>query len=333
MVFDAQMALRMAFRRFKMALVSFFDFPPVYYSLFLRPFPSFNLGINRILRSFYSFSASVHPQLRRLYVSSSTLHRQVQSGQVSLSDLEAVSVLDLTEKALNYGASFLPQALTPASVATLKLEIEKASLTSSIPFGDGVSCDNKVLCQSVSELDLLISKVSKDLIGKKIKPACQAYQLLKFDGEVDVNDSNTLQHVDRYLPCLKMFYFPDSVSSKQSPFAYVPFSHLIDADYLKSIDHAHQAICRQRKFSAPFSVERRVPLPDELHFVVPENTLVVAFTNGIHRRSEFAESVDANLRYRKSLRFIFYRSFGLLDLVFPSVAKVFDELGIWFSSP
>ena len=314
------------YRAGRTSLSSLLSFPPVYYSFFLGFSPSLNLALNRVACGLFSAIAPFHPRLGVSYVSSNDISSLSAFSKVSLSELEAKSLSELVKKARTYGASFLSPALGTASAALLNAEIQDSPLGNKLPFGEGVICTNMVLKAPVSELNDLISQISFELLGKQCKPTKQAYQLLEFVGKADVRDTNTTQHIDRYLPCLKMFYFPEAVSSLQSPFGYVPYSHLIDHDYLKSIDSTYCNIARGRKFIAPFSIRRKVSLPPEVRFAVPSNTLVVAFTNGIHRRCEFVERDEDLPRYRKSIRFIFYRSFGLFDLIIPSLVAVFGRL-------
>ena len=49
---------------------------------------------------------------------------------------------------------------------------------------------------------------------------------------------------------------------------------------------------------------------EELFFTVPENTILLTFTNGIHRRTPFIK----NEKERHTFRFLFYDDFSKLDL-------------------
>ena len=83
-----------------------------------------------------------------------------------------------------------------------------------------------------SFLRKLSNEISKNVFGKVVAPKehffhSKAVKLPDYQFPGD-----NIFHVDRYLPNLKLIYFPNSVNKDQSPFKYAIGSHKINQDYL-----------------------------------------------------------------------------------------------------
>lgn len=218
------------------------------------------------------------------------------------------SVAELANSVRVNGVGYLPNFLTPHDLEEVRACFRDIHQDSRVEqFGEGVRCVNKALPKSALDLFHRASmELSSDLLGKPVRLDSVGMQRLVLHG-TDQGDPNTLLHIDRFLPCIKMFYFPDAVSDQGSPFGYVPRSHITDSNYLNSVrKRFHLGISS----NAPFEIENR--FGDEVPLTVPENTFVVSYTNGLHRRIPFSGSVGAS---RDSLRFIFYRSYAGRDLL------------------
>ncbi len=113
----------------------------------------------------------------------------------------------------------------------------------------------------------------------------------------DTHDPNTKLHIDRFIPTIKIFYFPDKV--KDSPFALIPNTSMIDKlrhqEILKSLN---------KKNNIPFQLSRLYinNFPKEKKFLVNANTLIIAATHCIHRRVNF----KGNSGIRRSIRIVPY---------------------------
>jgi len=114
-------------------------------------------------------------------------------------------------------------------------------------------------------------------------------------------------HSDRYLPNLKLIYYPFGV--KTAPFRFSLGSHKINRDYLDFfINNSHGSITlpeskvRNSEYGKKF-----LKNPQEL--VCAPNTLAAAFTSGFHGRTPFQEKGD------RSALFLCYPNFNLLSLI------------------
>ncbi|CAK6687498.1 hypothetical protein MNNICLKF_00229 [Synechococcus sp. CBW1107] len=113
----------------------------------------------------------------------------------------------------------------------------------------------------------------------------------------DNHDPNTIPHLDRFIPTLKAFYFPFAVNEYQSPFSFAPYSHIIDDDYQRCFKDAYifNKNNRVNPFRPSNEFEDRFPL---MNICVPDNSLVLAFTNGLHRRLRFLSFPERRISFR-----------------------------------
>ena len=129
----------------------------------------------------------------------------------------------------------------------------------------------------------VVNQVSQLFFGDGVYPSV-GIQCIKANHN-DHNDPNTIPHIDRFIPCLKAFYFPFDVDLNGSPFGFSPGSHIINDTYrsffLQSLRH-------RTKHSHPFT------MPADFMYNYPvrklqvaSNSLVFAFTNGVHCRTPF----------------------------------------------
>ena len=91
----------------------------------------------------------------------------------------------------------------------------------------------------------------------------------------------TLLHSDRFLPHFKMFYTPFKIEKYDAPFQYAIGSHKINEDYINFF-------LKSKYFDE--TDEGSLKLIKKLVTVTTdENTLYIAFTNGLHKRSAFTK--------------------------------------------
>jgi hypothetical protein len=153
--------------------------------------------------------------------------------------------------------------------------------------------------QYFSSVKDLVDDVSKDLFGEGYNPDIGIQCINAFD--VDSKDPNTIPHIDRFVPCLKAFYFPFDVEISGAPFAFAPGSHLINNFYRSS----YMESLEKRRNPKPFQMPSKFLAHFNLKsFNVPANTLIFAFTNGIHCRTPF-KTFPAE---RWSIAFYWYNS-------------------------
>lgn len=113
----------------------------------------------------------------------------------------------------------------------------------------------------------------------------------------DICDPNTKLHIDRFIPTIKIFYFPDKV--KDSPFALIPNTSIID-----KLRHQEILKALNKKNNIPFQLSKLYMnnFPKEKKFLVQGNSLIIAATHCIHRRVNFM----SNSAVRRSLRIVPY---------------------------
>lgn len=148
---------------------------------------------------------------------------------------------------------------------------------------------------SISPLQSYLNDLTALFFNKYIKTSCSVQVI---DAVIDDKaDPNTIPHLDRFIPTLKAFYFPFAVSDYQSPFSFAPCSHIIDSFYQQSFKDAY--IFNKANNVSPFrptpEFEQKFPL---VNIVVPGNSLVLAFTNGLHRRVPFTRFPERRLSFR-----------------------------------
>jgi hypothetical protein len=113
----------------------------------------------------------------------------------------------------------------------------------------------------------------------------------------DVSDPNTKLHIDRFIPTIKIFYFPDNV--KDSPFALIPNTSMIDI-----LRHKETLKALTKKDNTPFQLSKLYMnnFPKEKKFFVRANSLIIAATHCIHRRVNFKSKTGT----RRSIRIVPY---------------------------
>jgi hypothetical protein len=136
----------------------------------------------------------------------------------------------------------------------------------------------------IDEKHLLISisnKITQAVYGAPVKPSISVLTSIpKKIPEPDVPGDN-IYHVDRYLPNIKMFYYPDDIKLGEGHFDFALGSHKIDYQYLKFFNNNEQWIFDERNPNSKKFMKFKN------NITVKKNSLIVACTNGFHRRSKF----------------------------------------------
>ena len=124
--------------------------------------------------------------------------------------------------------------------------------------------------------DILTKKIYNKIVAPNVN-----LQYLKITEvfEKEFIKGETYLHTDRFLPHFKMFYTPWKIDEDEAPFEYALGSHIIDDNYRKFFINSKEFDETDNNSSLLYN--KKVPI------TVPENTLYVAFTNGLHRRTEF----------------------------------------------
>ena len=148
-----------------------------------------------------------------------------------------------------------------------------------------------------------ISDISIELLGKKVRPKIAFQKLIS--GDTDSKDPNTILHIDRFVPSLKIFYFPTGVNAEQSPYVYCKGSHIIDKEHLEYyLEYLFEINKNQsnKEQSLPFMMPKKyVEQYEEEDIVCPPNSLVFTLTNGLHRRKGFIKKGQIRNTFRLDL--------------------------------
>lgn len=109
-------------------------------------------------------------------------------------------------------------------------------------------------------------------------------------------------HTDTFHPTMKCWFFIDEVTEENGPFTYIPGSNRLSiarlkAEYKKSILGKNQENRYAQRGSMRYSDSeiRALDLADPIPFTVPPNTLVIANTFGIHKRTESGKSTRLSI--------------------------------------
>ena len=101
---------------------------------------------------------------------------------------------------------------------------------------------------------------------------------------------------------MKCWFFIDQVSMENGPFTFIPQSNRLTlkrlkAEYRKSVEGKNQSNRYARRGSMRYSEAEiaELDLPEPIAFEVPPNTLVIANTFGIHKRTESGKSTRLSI--------------------------------------
>lgn len=146
-------------------------------------------------------------------------------------------------------------------------------------------------------------QITKEIYGKSIKPTLEMHYLKLDQYEKEtLSRGDTYLHTDRFLPHLKIFYTPFEITEDDAPFEYALGSHLINQDYKNFFINASN-------FDETEPHSKNL-INKRLKVIVPQNTLYIAFTNGLHKRSVFkkrgAERYMLYLQYVKNFNKLNY---------------------------
>ena len=119
--------------------------------------------------------------------------------------------------------------------------------------------------------------------------------------EVPGTDTNTVLHSDRFTPSLKLFYSPKTIHRNNAPFEYVVNSQLLNQEFYAAWKtffwQVAKGVCAPMPAAIPLDVEER----NRRCLLCDEDTMVLAWTHGLHRRTEFHMQ-----GYRESIWALFY---------------------------
>ena len=157
-----------------------------------------------------------------------------------------------------------------------------------------------------SGLIKISNNISREVYGKTIKPSHHYLYHKSIELPEKKFPGDNILHVDRFLPNLKIIYFPFNVNSDSAPFKYALGSHKITNEYLNFFLENKKWIFDERNLDAKIFLKNVIEVPAK------ENSLVITLTNGFHCRTPFRSRSD------RSTLFFTYPNFNLLSLFFPN---------------
>ena len=123
--------------------------------------------------------------------------------------------------------------------------------------------------------------ISNKIYGKSVKPTVEFHYLNIKDNIEVATKGATYLHTDRFLPHFKIFYTPNKIESDDAPFQYSLGSHKLNSKYFNFFKNAEN-FDETDKFSKDLLGKLET-------ITTQENTMYVAFTNGLHKRTCFTE--------------------------------------------
>ncbi len=303
--------------RIKKFLLKLWRFPEVY--TFIGK-PKYNYRVNSIRLKIWTSLCRINKNFDYIYNSSIAKSAKKELYKFKLEDAKSKNINEMCINAKKFGFAYIEDFLPEWKLEKIKNEfllLDKED-SSYLDYG------NKVRCKLVSD-DMLyktkkldddyinyfkddIAKIALRLLGKKIIVNEVTMQRLSGSDKKQL-DPNLITHIDRFIPCIKVFYFPESIKFNNSPFGYNPYTHLITSDYLKAVKSSFKVYNANSK--DPFTINNTLN-SSEFAVTTKGNCLVVAITNGLHRRMPFTNIENGN---RNTLRFHFYNGYNKLDIV------------------
>ena len=135
--------------------------------------------------------------------------------------------------------------------------------------------------QNFSSLKRYSDYISKKIYGKSVKPTVEFHYLNIRDKVEEVTRGATYLHSDRFLPHFKIFYTPNKIERDTAPFQYSLGSHKLNSKYFNFFKNAEN-YDETDKFSKDLLGKLET-------ITTQENTMYIAFTNGLHKRTCFTE--------------------------------------------
>ena len=169
-----------------------------------------------------------------------------------------------------------------------------------------IKCLHKEL-KYMPQLGNIIKIITKNIFGKNVDSFAEFYlhdSLVDFEKPGEYED--TFFHTDRYMPCLKIFYSPNSITEIDGPFSFIKGTHKLNNRLMKDFFmNTDSFMIDSNKLSKNLSDH------EEVKATCNENSLVIAFTNGLHKRNVFLKK---NIS-RKTVFFQFTKNFNKLSLL------------------
>ncbi len=136
---------------------------------------------------------------------------------------------------------------------------------------------------NINNLNYLMSysdQITKLVYNKVVKPNTDIYHLkIGENCNEELIRGETFLHTDRFLPHLKIFYTPFEINNDGAPLEYALGSHNINNEYINFFINS-------KNFDET-DIDSNKLYKSKVKITTTDNTLYIAFTNGLHRRTDF----------------------------------------------
>ena len=273
---------------------------------------STSLKRNKFRLSFYTFFAKRSKFYKNHYSFDSISNKFTKSGSFNLNLIHSNSITDSCLKLNKYGICCLEDVFNLDEYLKIKeflSVLDNQSSKEDVRFGT-VKCWNHAIELPDlihSKLLNIVSRISnKVFLPLKRNRIKLNYQILqKEKNDLDHGDTNIISHSDRFIPTLKFFYYPYQCDKEGSPFSYVPFSHKITPDFLKAYIEYFEDLSSGVAPLFPCTIKNNLNIPSQ-RITLKGNTLICAFTNGLHNRTPFPDSELTKSKQRKTIQINIY---------------------------
>ena len=276
--------------------------------------------IRNIIFSFYKYLVQKNNKLKSYFIESSKgnnniyfnkddFEKNIHKILNSLADNGIVvikNILDKSEKN-RINEYFDELHINKISTKWINDEIIDAS---GIKYKDSkrvqIKCLHKEL-KYMPQLGNIIKIITKNIFGKNVDSFAEFFLHDSLaDDEKPGEYEDTFFHTDRYMPCLKIFYSPNSITEIDGPFSFIKGTHKLNNRLMKDFFlNTDSFMIDSNKLSKNLSDH------EEVKATCNENSLVIAFTNGFHKRNVFLKK---NIS-RKTVFFQFTKNFNKLSLL------------------
>ena len=178
---------------------------------------------------------------------------------------------------------------------------------SNIKYGDSkeilITCmhKNPVYLPTLNKINQFITK---NIFGKPVDTFAEFFIHASINDEKVGQYEDTIFHVDRYLPCLKIIYSPNKILDTDAPFGFIKKSHKLNKKYMRDF-----LLNTTNVYLKDENLENNI-LNDEIKASCMDNSLIIAFTNGFHKRNIFLKKNYL----RKTVFFQFTKKFNRFSL-------------------
>ena len=160
-----------------------------------------------------------------------------------------------------------------------------------------------------STLAQISNQITKSVYGQSMIPSSYYMYTKSINLPEKPHDGDNVWHSDRYLPNLKLIYYPFGVKIDSAPFRYSLGSHKINRDYLNFFVDTDGGAIKLPESKVIDSDYGKKFLKNPQELVCEPNTLAAALVSGFHGRTPFKEKGD------RSALFLCYPNFNLFSLI------------------